>query len=208
MGRLALPGKVALSSTVRRSPRGTALIAVVAFAATSVAIGCGGDASSLEPAVTGDHLYMLDNVHGVQLFDLEGTYLSAYSTPRIFSDLDIGANGGVIFSNNSVYSSGAQGGRVAPSGEVLEPLGTIVFPDAEPMGLGAVAEAVVAGDIPDVLRNHTMPIAGPDGSIWAVSPTESLLRHYTPGSRPVLLPELRGGRRREPRWPAALVEHA
>ena len=123
---------------------------------------------------------MLDNVHGVQLFDLEGTYLSAYSTPRIFSDLDIGADGGVIFSNNSVYSSGAQVGRVAPSGEVLEPIGTIVFPDAEPMRLGAVAEAVVAGDIPDVLPNHTMPIAGPDGSIWAVSPTESLLRHYTP----------------------------
>jgi len=132
-------------------------------------------------AVRGDNLYVLDNVHGVQVFDSEGAYLSTYTVARIFSELDFSAAGGVIFSNNRVYATGAQVGRVGADGEVLDPVGALVFPDAEPMGMRAVADAVIEGNIPDVLRNHTLPIAAPDGSIWAVSPTEHLLRHYSAG---------------------------
>jgi len=129
-------------------------------------------------AVRGDRVYVLDNVHGVQAFDIEGNYLSEYAAVRILFDFDFTGDGGLVTNNNRVWARGAMIAAVSPGGGESTLFGELPFPDTEGFNFRALQQQVMEGAIPDVLRNGALPVAAPDGSLWVVIHTESTIRRY------------------------------
>lgn len=128
--------------------------------------------------IRGDHAYVLDNFHGVQLFDMAGDYVSTYSPPRAFTrDLDFVGDGGLVMGGNRVWARGGLISAIGPDGEERGLIGELPFPDLS-FDFMALREQTMEGVIPDVLRNGSLPVAAPDGSLWVVMHTESRLRRY------------------------------
>lgn len=137
--------------------------------------------------IRGDRVYVLDNVHGVQAFDMEGNYLSEYPAVRIFFDFDFTGDGGLVTNNNRVWARGAMIAALGPDGGEPTLFGELPFPDTE-FNFRALQEQVLEGTIPDVLRNGALPVAAADGSLWVVIHTESTIRRY--GADGTLLSEI------------------
>ena len=131
-------------------------------------------------AVRGDRVYVLDNVHGVQVFDMEGNYLSEYPAVRILFDFDFTGDGGLVTNNNRVWVRGAMIAALSPGGGEPTLFGELPFPDTEGFNFRALQQQVMEGTIPDVLRNGALPVVAADGSLWVVIHTESTIRRYGP----------------------------
>jgi hypothetical protein len=146
-------------------------------------------------AIRGAHAYVLDNAHGVQRFDMAGEYVDEYDpASRVIFDFDFTGDGGMVFSNNRVWAVGGLIQVLVPDGAERAVLGEPLYP-AEGFNFGEVRQAILDGTIPDVARNGTLPVATPDGSLWAVVHTERQLRRYRPDGTLALqttfeLPEL------------------
>ncbi len=145
--------------------------------------------------VRGDLAYVLDNAHGVQWFDMRGDYVGEYSAPRALLDFDFVGDGGVVASNNRVWARGGLVLAVGPDGEERGLIGEPPFEGAEGFNFRDVREAILSGEIPEMVRNGSLPIAAPDGTLWVVVHTEALLRRYGPDGAlqletPFELPEL------------------
>jgi len=128
--------------------------------------------------IRADRAYVLDNVHGVQSFDMQGKYVDEHPAPRIFVDFDFTADGGLVASNNRVWARGGLVSVLGPDGEERGLIGEPPFAGAGGFNFRGAREAILAEAIPDVLRNGSLPIAAPDGSLWVVVHTEALLRRY------------------------------
>ena len=131
--------------------------------------------------IRGDRAYVLDNVHGVQSFDMQGNYVEEYPASRIFFDFDITGDGSLVASNNRVW---ARGGLISvlgsAGGEEIALFGELLYPDIAAFDLRTASEQLRNGVIPDALRNGTLPVAAPDGSLWLAFHTETTVRRYAP----------------------------
>jgi len=139
--------------------------------------------------IRGDRAYVLDNFHGVQSFDMEGNYVAAYPTPRVLSDFDFVGDGGLVASNNRVWTRGGLISALGPDGEERGLIGDLPFPDMSGFNFNDLRAQILEGTIPEALRNSALPVAAPDGSLWVVIHTESTLRRY--GADGALLSETR-----------------
>lgn len=140
-------------------------------------------------AVRGEILWVLDLNRGVQALDLDGNYLAEYPVQGVFRDFAFGPGGGLMFANSRVYRRGGLVAVLDEGGEEVALVGELVAPDATEWAFGPLREAVLQGTIPEEFRNHSLPIAGPDGTVWVFLQTELLLRRYGPEFR--LLAEAR-----------------
>jgi hypothetical protein len=130
-------------------------------------------------AVRGEHVYVLDNAHGVQRFDMAGDYAGEYDPAvRVLFDFDFTGDGGIVVSNNRVWARGGLAAVLGPDGEERGLVGEPPFAGAEGFNFTEVREAIRGGEIPDVARNGALPVAAPDGSLWAVLHTEARVRRY------------------------------
>ncbi len=128
--------------------------------------------------IRGDRVYVLDNVHGVQAFDMEGNYLAEYPAVRIFFDFDFTGDGGLVTNSYRVWARGAMIAALSPGGGEPVLVGELPFPDTEGFNFRALQQQVLEGTIPDVLRNGALPVVAADGSLWVVIHTESTIRRY------------------------------
>ncbi len=128
--------------------------------------------------IRGNRVYVLDNVHGVQVFDMEGDYLGEYPAVRILFDFDFTGDGGLVANNNRVWARGAMVSALGPEGEQMALFGELPFPDLGEFNFRDLRERILEGTIPDALRNGALPVAAPDGSLWLVIHTESTIRRY------------------------------
>ena len=128
--------------------------------------------------VRGERAYVLDNIHGVQAFDMTGEYVGEYATPRIVFDFDFSGDGGVVASSSRVWMRGGLVAALGPDGADRGLIGEPPFADLEDFNLGALREQLLQGTIPDALRNGALPVTAPDGSLWVVLHTEAVVRRY------------------------------
>jgi len=126
--------------------------------------------------IRGDHAYVLDNVHGVQSFDMQGEYVAEYPAPRIAFDFDFTGDGGLVTSTFRVWPRGALVMALGPDGEELALFGELPFEGAEDFNFRELRESFLAGALLDVARNGALPTVAPDGSLWVAFHTEQRLR--------------------------------
>jgi hypothetical protein len=69
--------------------------------------------------IRGDRAYVLDNVHGVQAFDMQGNHVSEYPAPRIFFDFDFTGEGTLVANNNRVWARGGMVSVIGADGGLL-----------------------------------------------------------------------------------------
>lgn len=147
--------------------------------------------------VRGERVYVLDNIHGVQAFDMAGEYVNEYAAPRILFDFDFTGDGGVVASNNRVWMRGGLVAAIGPDGADRGLLGEPPFPKLDDFNFGSLREQLLQETIPDALRNGSLPVAATDGSLWVVQHTEAIVRRYGADGAlllktPIDVPELAG----------------
>ena len=128
--------------------------------------------------IRGEHAYVLDNVHGVQSFGLEGNYVDEYQAPRLTADFDFTGDGGLVNNNNRVWVGGGMVSVLAPGAEEPVLFGELLFPDTSGFNFRAFDQQVREGTIPDLLRNGGIPAAAADGTVWLAIHTEQIVRRY------------------------------
>ena len=130
-------------------------------------------------AVRGEILWVLDFNRGVQALDLEGGYLAEYPVSGVLRDFAFDPGGGLMYASNRVFARGGLVSMLDERGEETALVGELVTPETD-WNFGAIREEILQGRMPEELRNLSLPIAGPGGTIWVFVQTESLLRRYGP----------------------------
>lgn len=145
--------------------------------------------------VRGAYAYVLDVAHGVQRFEMDGTYVDEYDPASLaVSDFDFTGDGGMVLSGNRVWAVGGLVQLLGPDGSARALVGEPLFP-AEDFNFAEIRRQILDGEIPAAVRNGALPVVAPDGSLWAVVHTELMVRRYGADGRllfetPFELPEL------------------
>lgn len=128
----------------------------------------------------GDTLRLLDGGNGrFAVFTVGGGFIRSSVAPGsvLSGAVTIGADGAAVVGLGGRDSAMAQ--RLSPSGDPGSRLGRPVAPVSPVWNFAAIKQQIRDGHVPAELRNLTLPVLGPDGTVWLCLSAEGVIERYS-----------------------------